>query len=131
MRPKKKSGEPIILVMGLILMLTAAYYCAAGMHEGETIFQWRERMKIILQNPMAVYLNGYTVKTVFAFLFVYIAALMFLTSRKNYLFGREMGSAQFADVKKVNRRLADLSKDVNDPENIVILRPKKRLWRRR
>lgn len=131
MRPKKKNGSSAILVMGLILALTAAYYCAAGMYEGETIFEWSGRMQTILKNPVAVYLNSYTGNTVLVFLLVYfVAALMYLTSRKNYLPGREMGSAQFADVKKVNRRLADPGKDVTDPENIAVIRCKKRRWNR-
>ena len=37
-----------------------------------------------------------------------------------------MGSAQYADVKKVNKRLADLSKDPDDEKNIVVL---KKRWK--
>ena len=51
---------------------------------------------------------------------------MYITSRKNYLPGKEMGSAQYADVKKVNKRLADLSKDPDDEKNIVVL---KKRWK--
>ena len=37
-----------------------------------------------------------------------------------------MGSAQYADVKKVNKRLADLSKDPDDEKNIDVL---KKRWK--
>ncbi|MBO5487031.1 MAG: hypothetical protein J5988_08925 [Eubacterium sp.] len=121
MRPKKKGYSPILLIFGAIAAVVAAYYCAAGMRAGETIFIWRERMQVVLKAPFEMYFNEYTGKTVMVFLFIYILlALMYVTSRRNYLSGREMGSAQYADVKKVNRRLADLSVDTDDPENIIV-----------
>lgn len=123
MRPKKKGYSPILLIFGAIATVVAAYYCAAGMRTGETIFIWRERMQVVLKEPFEMYFNEYTGKTVMVFLFIYILlALMYVTSRRNYLPGREMGSAQYADVKKVNRRLADLSCDTDDPENIIVPR---------
>lgn len=123
MRPKKKGYSPILLIFGAIATVVAAYYCAAGMRTGETIFIWRERMQVVLKEPFEMYFNEYTGKTVMVFLFIYILlALMYVTSRRNYLPGREMGSAQYADVKKVNRRLADLSRDTDDPENIIVPR---------
>lgn len=80
-------------------------------------------MQVVLKEPFEMYFNEYTGKTVMVFLFIYILlALMYVTSRRNYLPGREMGSAQYADVKKVNRRLADLSRDTDDPENIIVPR---------
>ena len=54
---------------------------------------------------------------------------MHITGKRNYLHGREMGSAQYADVKKVHQRLADLSCNPNDPENIVLLREKRVSWK--
>lgn len=127
MRPKKKSYSPILLILGAIAVIVAAYYCAAGMRTGETIFLWRERMQNILTHPFEWYFNEYTAKTELVFLLIYmLMALMYVTSRKNYLPGREMGSAQYADVKKVNRRLADLSRDMDEPENIIV--PRKTLF---
>lgn len=123
MRPKKKGYSPILLIFGALAAVVAAYYCAAGMRAGETIFIWRERMQMVLKQPFELYFNEYTGKTIMIFLFIYILlALMYVTSRRNYLPGREMGSAQYADVKKVNRRLADLSRDTDDPENIIVPR---------
>lgn len=129
MRPKKKSYSPILLILGAIAVILAAYYCAAGMRTGETIFLWRERMQTVLQHPFEVYFNEYTAKMELVFLLIYmLMALMYVTSRKNYLPGREMGSAQYADVKKVNRRLADLSRDMDEPENIIV--PRKTLFQK-
>lgn len=129
MRPKKKSYSPVLIAVGAVFVMIAAYYCAAGMRQGETIFLWEERMQTVMQNPMQNYFNAYTVKTLLVFGMIYfLAVLMYITSRKNYLPGREMGSAQYADVKKVNQKLADLSQDPDDPQNIMIL--KKNWWQK-
>lgn len=129
MRPKKKGYSPFLIAVGAGLVMIAAYYCAAGMRQGETIFLWEERMQTVMQNPMQNYFNAYTVKTLLVFGIIYfLAVLMHITSRKNYLPGREMGSAQYADVKKVNQKLADLSQNPDDPQNIIIL--KKSRWRK-
>jgi len=126
-RPRKRTYSPVMIAIGAICTIVAAYYCAAAMHHGETIFQWQERLRKVLEEPFRNYLNAYTLKTVLVFLFAYVLlVLMYVTSRKNYLPGREMGSAKYADVKKVNKKLADLSNDPTDPANVVI--PKRSLW---
>ena len=99
------------------------------MHSGETIFQWADRMHRVMDAPLQNYLNAYTAKTFIVFSFVYLLlVLMYATSRKNYMPGREMGSARYADVKKVNKILADLNDDPLDPQNIVI--PKHSIWQK-
>lgn len=121
MRPRKKKYSSALIFIGGMLVVVLAYYCAGGMRPGETIFEWYKRMQLIIEQPMVSYINDYTVRTVLIFLFIYaLAVTMYITSRRNYLPGREMGSAQYADVKKVNQRLADLSMDPEDPENIVV-----------
>lgn len=123
MQPKRKSYSPVFIVIGGLLVIVAAYYCAGGMYEGATIFEWQKRMRDVMAHPFAWYLNAYTGKTAIVFLFMYIlAVLMYITSRRNYLPGREMGSAKYADVKKVNQKLADLSRDPADPKNIAVMR---------
>ena len=130
MRPKKKQYSLPFLIFGALCVLIAAYYCAAAMREGETIFLWQERMKLVLQEPLRNYYNSYTIKVMLLFGVIYaLAALMHITGKRNYLPGREMGSAQYADVKKVHQRLADLSCNPNDPENTVLLREKRVSWK--
>ena len=123
MTPKKKKYSLPAVILGGILVVVAAYYSAAAMEAGETIFIWIEKIKIILEDPFQVYFNAYTVKTVAVFLAVYaLLMMMYITSKRNYLPGREMGSAQYADVRMVNKKLADHHNAVDDPENIVIAR---------
>lgn len=127
MRPKKKTYSPVMIVLGIILVILLAYYCAGGMRTGETIFEWKERMEFVINHPFGRYLNSYTGKTIVAFLLIYtLAVMMYITGRKNYLPGKEMGSAQYADVKKVNKRLADLSQNPDDLQNIMVIKRRKR-----
>lgn len=127
MRPKKKPYSMTMILLGAVLIGIAGYYLAGGMRPGITIFEWEENMKTVLADPFAGYFNQYTWKTILILGLVYLwLVLMYITSRKNYLPGKEMGSAQYADAKKVNKRLADLSKDPDDEKNIVVLR---RRWK--
>lgn len=127
MRPKKKPYSMTLILVEAVLAGIAGYYFAGGMRQGITIFEWEENMKIIMADPFSSYFNQYTWKAIAVFELIYLwLMLMYITSRKNYLPGKEMGSAQYADVKKVNKRLADLSKDPDDEQNIVVL---KRRWK--
>lgn len=129
MKPKKRTYSPALIIIGAVFMAIASYYCAAAMHSGETIFQWADRMHRVMDAPLQNYLNAYTAKTFIVFSFVYLLlVLMYVTSRKNYMPGREMGSARYADVKKVNKILADLNNNPLDPQNIVI--PKHSIWQK-
>lgn len=127
MRPKKKPYSTMMIILGAALVCVAGYYFAGGMQQGITIFEWEENMKAVLEDPFAGYFNQYTWKTISILGLIYLwLVLMYITSRKNYLPGKEMGSAQYVDVKKVNKRLADLSKDPDDEKNIVVL---KKRWK--
>lgn len=42
-----------------------------------------------------------------------IAIAMYLTSRKNYMPGKEYGTAKFADIKQVNQVLAEKDETEN------------------
>ena len=101
MRPKKKPYSMTMILLGAVLIGIAGYYLAGGMRPGITIFEWEENMKTVLADPFAGYFNPYTWKTILILGLVYLwLVLMYITSRKNYLPGKEMGSAQYADAKK-------------------------------
>lgn len=127
MTPRKKRISIPLILSGLPAVILLACYCAAGMAPKSTIFTWYDRMQIIMEKPFALHCNAYTPKTVAVFLMIYcFIVLMYITGQKNYLHGREMGSARYADVKAVHRKLADLSTDIYDPQNIVVLKKRRR-----
>ncbi len=64
--------------------------------------------------PLADYFNGTTLKAVTAALVVYgMALLMYLTSQRNFMPGKEYGTARFESPQAVNRALADRDEGFN------------------
>lgn len=125
MNSKKKKLPVGFFIAGFFLVLGLAYYAAAAAAPGLTVFEWFPKFQKILQNPFHLYFNEFTLKFVLAFLGIYVLwVLAYITSRKNLMPGREMGSAQFADPAKVCRRLRDPRRSLADVENIVIYKRK-------
>lgn len=111
-----------IAIFLLIVSLVFGYYLAAGMEPGFYIYDWLDKMQnVVFQNPFRVYWNQYSLLCIFvAFLFYSCAGLYYLTTAKNYMKGQEFGTAKYGEPKKLNKELANLSKDINDTENIVL-----------
>lgn len=108
-------------------VLTAGYYVSAGMEPGFLIFDWVDKMQnVVLQDPLKNYWNQYSMYCIIAAFICYLfICLNVLSVEKNYMHGREFGTAKFVDAAVLNRQLADLSTDVNDEKNIVLSWKKK------
>lgn len=131
MKPKKKKFPIGMVMIGAMLAVIVGYYAAAAAFPGCTLFTWYDNLVLVMEEPFQNYINEYTLKLILAALFIYIILLMmYFTGQKNYMPGKEMGTAKFADIKRVNRRLADRNKDIHDPKNIVLLISKKKRKRK-
>lgn len=118
----KKKFPIVFYVIGGIATLIAAYYCAGAAFPGVTLFTWYERLKdVVLKHPWKNYWNDYTVYVMLAFLMVYgIAVLWDIANKRNYMPGKEMGSAKFGDISAANKKLEDPHHSPKDPLNIVL-----------
>lgn len=118
-RRKKKRKLRLFL---LFPVMTAGYYVSAGMEKGFTVFDWVERMRsTVLESPFENYWNEYSTYCLGAAFIVYLFICMSLMSaEKNYMHGREFGTAQFVEAEVLNKELADLSTDIKDEKNIVL-----------
>ena len=68
----------------------------------------------VLENPFRNYFNAYTFKSiVFVSLTYALVILMYYTSIRNYMMGKEYGTAQFADPKEVSKKLQDKNEQRN------------------
>ena len=66
------------------------------------------RLDVVMNEPFANYYNTTTIKAIVAALLIYaIAILMYVTSVKNYMPGKEFGTATFASPEQINRVIAD------------------------
>ena len=65
-------------------------------------------------NELKNYFNENTVKTVAIVVGIYaMAVLMYYTSQRNYMPGKEFGTARFENPKQVNKILADKDENFN------------------
>ena len=67
-----------------------------------------------LQHPSRNYYNTNTDKAIVYSLIIYgMAVLMYLTNKRKLMIGKEYGTAKFANIKMVNKRLSDKDKQKN------------------
>ena len=117
----KKNKRRNMLIFSIPAMLIG-YYISAGMEPGFLIYDWMDKMQtVILPDPFKNYWNQYSLLCIIAALIIYILIYLKESSKdKNYMHGREFGTARFAKAEELNKELADLSTDVSDEKNIVL-----------
>ncbi|MBQ5361176.1 MAG: hypothetical protein IIU47_09065, partial [Lachnospiraceae bacterium] len=104
---KKKPCWPLIAA-GAILSVFLGYLFGGAYKSGMGLMEFLDAWNVVWKRPFANYLSSMTPKAVAMALMVYaIAVLMYYTSQRNYMPGREFGTAKFADVKQVNSVIAD------------------------
>lgn len=128
MQVGNRKANKWLLLMFFFLSVAVGYFIGAAMESGSTIMEWNENLNNIMKEPFArFYWTQYSVATIGIMIAVYVFfVLYYITTLKNYMYGKEYGTAQFADIKQLNQKLADLNNDENDPHNIVVL--VKRFW---
>lgn len=111
-----------LAVIILLTVLAAGYYIAAGMEPGYLVYDWLDKMQnVVLRNPLHNYWNAYSAPCMITAVICYLMiGLYYLASAKNYMRGREYGTARFIAADKLNKELANLSSDVHDDKNIVL-----------
>ena len=73
-----------------------------------------DRFNEVCAVPFANYYNSNTVKAVAIALGIYaMAIVMYYTSQRNYMPGKEFGTARFENPKQVNKILADKDENFN------------------
>ena len=96
------------MIIGGIFAAYAGYLLSACYKPEMDFNYFMERLSVVTGKPFADYWNAYSLKTIVGAVFVYaVGMLMYLTSRRNYMPGKEFGTAVFANPKQVNKDLAD------------------------
>ena len=105
---KKKKTSPAFVILGALFSAYLGYLVNGAWSGGIGIQEFLKRFNEVCEKPLANYYNSGTEKAVVIALGVYlIVFLIYVTSRKNYMPGKEYGTATFANVKKVNKVLTD------------------------
>lgn len=124
----RKVNVPFVIFVYILFMATG-YYLAAGAEPEGTIFTWYENMQLVFEEPLRWYWNQYTIPCMSLTLLCYLFwFLYYLASARNYMKGREYGTARYATPAEITKKLADLNNSPNDVHNIVVER--QRLFRK-
>lgn len=116
--PYKKKRVPWIL-LGILLVVSGYFgylfngaYARSGGVSGIT-----NAFQEVVREPFGNYYDGNTVSMILFWMTVYVIAVaMYYTSRKNFMPGKEYGSAKLADPAEISKQLED-----EDPANNRIL----------
>ncbi len=108
MMPKKRKVSLWLVITGVVLSGYAGYLLNGAWEPGMDLNAFLLSFNRVCAEPFADYFNGTTLKAVTAALVVYgMALLMYLTSQRNFMPGKEYGTARFESPQAVNRALAD------------------------
>ena len=96
----KKKLPAWLAILGAVLSGYAGYLLNGAWKPGQDLNAFLESFNQVCAEPFAVYYNGTTFKAVIAALLVYaVTLLVYITSGKNFMPGKEYGTAEFAITK--------------------------------
>ena len=111
---QKKKTSPFMIILGAVLSGYLGYLLNGAWVQGMDFNEFSNRFNEVYADPFANYLNEGTIKAVVIALMVYaIAIILYLTSQRNYMPGKEYGTAIFANVKQISKILADKEDSYN------------------
>ena len=114
MQTNKKKPSVIFLILGSILAAYLGYLVNGAWEEGMTLNTFLPAFNKVCAAPLDNYYEPSTIKAVMMAIGIYtIVVIMYYTSQKKMMPGKEFGTAQFANVKQVNKVLADKDQTFN------------------
>ena len=114
MQTTKKKPSLIFILVGAVLAGYLGYLINGAWIEGIAFNEFMDRFNEVCAVPFANYYNSNTVQAVAIALGIYaMAIVMYYTSQRNYMPGKEFGTARFENPKQVNKILADKDENFN------------------
>ena len=102
------------VVLGAVLCAYAGYLLNGAWEQGMEMNAFLESFNRVCAEPFANYYNETTLKAVVIALIVYATALlMYITSQRNFMPGKEFGTARFESPQMANKILADKDENFN------------------
>lgn len=110
----KKKVSLWFIVAGALLSAYAGYLLNGAWEPGMEMNAFLESVGRVCAEPFANYYNETTLKAVVIALIVYATALlMYITSQRNFMPGKEFGTARFESPQMANKILADKDENFN------------------
>lgn len=114
---KKKSRKIYIIFffIGLSFASYCGYLVAGAWYEGVPTDELFRRLMFVFENPFSDYRNDNTMSGILIAWGIYgIIFLMYMTSLKNLMPGKEFGVARWGDPKKITKKFADKDDEFNN-----------------
>ena len=110
---KKKPSVPLISI-GAFLAAYLGYLVSGAWAPGRRLDEFMAVFSYVWKYPFGNYFNENTFRCVVITLFIYgMIVVMYYTSQRNLMPGREFGTARFANVGMVNKTLKDPDENYN------------------
>lgn len=114
MVPKKKKISLWFVLLGAVLSGYGGYLLNGAWKPGIELNEYLISFNRVCAQPFSNYYNETTLKAVVIALIVYATALlMYVTSQRNFMPGREFGTARFESPQLVNKALSDKDEGFN------------------
>lgn len=102
------------LIIGELFIMYVSYVLNGVWNTNGDIVLILNKFNAAIKNPFGHYYNANTLRAVIYGSLIYgMAVLMYVTSRRNLMHGKEYGTARFADIRMVNKALADKDESKN------------------
>lgn len=102
------------LIIGELFTMYVSYVLNGVWNSNDDIVEILNDFNVAIKNPLGHYYNADTLRAIIYGSMIYgMAVLMYVTSRRNLMHGKEYGTASFADIRMVNKAIADKDKNKN------------------
>lgn len=110
-----KNKPPVVLIaIGFLLAAYLGYLMGGAWYEGIGVADFYNRFLKVLDKPFGNYFNEFTaVFVVFMTVAYVIVLIMYYTSKRNFMPGKEYGTAKFSNLKQVNKAICDEDESYN------------------
>ena len=123
---RQNDNKTLIILFAVLSPVVAwlALIVASCYESGIKLFDLLEKLTTVLNSPLNISLNEYSLKTVLIFLFLYLMGIgVYFSSRENRRPGEEHGSAKWGAVSSIVKRYIDKT----DKSKNLILSQKMRI----
>lgn len=114
MQTSKKKPSLLFILLGAVASAYLGYLIGGAWEDGMNINTFLPAFTEVCNEPFANYCCKHTPKCILVTLFVYaMVMIMYYTSQRNFMPGKEFGTAQFENPKRANSILADKDENFN------------------
>ncbi len=114
MQTGKKKPSVVSLLLGVIFAGYLGYLIGGAWEPEMQLVEFMERFSKVCETPFADYFNENSVKCIAIVVVIYaMAVVMYYTSQRNYMPGKEFGTAKLETPQRVNKMLMDKDENFN------------------